>query len=180
MLTSHQTLDMTPIGMIFHIKKTPAETHGQALEMEWELLPKADGPPVHIHPLATETYMVLEGQLEVSIDGQWKTLQQGEELTVNKGVPHTFRNPTHAVSRIYNTHSPGMKFDRYFEALSNIITKTKLSSGHDKKLKMSFEALIYLSMLTKKYKEETVTVNPPNFIVSVLNAIGKMRGFKVS
>lgn len=79
---------MTPIGMIFHIKKTPAETNGQSLEMEWELLPKADGSPVHIHP--------------------------------------------------------------------------------------------FLGMLTKKYKEETVTVNPPNFIVSVLNAIGKMRGFKVS
>lgn len=29
MLTSNQTLDMTPIGMIFHIVKTPAETHGQ-------------------------------------------------------------------------------------------------------------------------------------------------------
>lgn len=145
--------------------------------MEWELLPKADGTPVHIHPFANETYKVLEGQLEVNIDGQWKTLQQGEELTVNKGVPHTFRNPIDGVSRIYNTHSPAMQFDQYFGALSTIVTK--LSSGRKEKLKMNFTAVTYLCMLTKKYKAETVSVNPPNFIVSLLNAIGKMRGLKV-
>lgn len=47
-------------------------------------------------------------------------------------------------------------------------------------MKMNLKAFIYLNMFTKKYKEETVTVNPPNFIVSVLNAIEKMRGIKVS
>jgi hypothetical protein len=31
----------------------------------------------------------------------------------------------------------------------------------------------------KKYKEEIVSVNPPNFIVSVLNRIGKLKGLKV-
>lgn len=177
MLIPNQTLDMTPIGMIFHIVKTPTETNGQILEMEWELLPKAKGTPVHIHPSANETYKVLEGQLEVNIGGQWKTLHQGEELIVNKGMPHTFRNPTDRVSRIYNTHEPAMQFDCYFEALSTIVTK--LSSGTKEKLKMDSTAVTYLCMLMKKYKAEIVSVNPPNFIVSLLNFIGKMRGFKV-
>jgi len=177
MLTSNQTLDMTPIGMIFHIVKTPAETHGQALEMEWELLPKADGTPVHIHPFADESYKVLEGQLEVKINGQWKTLKQGEAFTVNKGVPHTFRNPLDAITRVYNTHSPAMQFDNYFEALSNIVTK--LSSGTKQKLKMNLNAVTHLCMLMKKYKEEMVSVNPPGVIVSLLNGIGKLRGIKV-
>jgi len=34
MLTANQTLDMTPIGMVFHIVKTPIDTNGQALEMD--------------------------------------------------------------------------------------------------------------------------------------------------
>jgi mannose-6-phosphate isomerase-like protein (cupin superfamily) len=177
MLTSNQTLDMTPIGMIFHIAKTPIETNGRTLEIEWELLPKADGTPVHIHPSAKETYQVLEGQLEVNINGQWKTLKQGDVLTVDEGVPHTFRNPLDGVTRIYNTHAPSMRFDHYFEGLSNIVTK--LSSGKKEKLKMNLNAVIHLCMLMKKYKAEIVPVSPPNFIVSLLNSIGKMRGIKV-
>lgn len=41
MLTSQQTLDMTPIGMIFHVAKTADEPNSQSLEMEWELLGKS-------------------------------------------------------------------------------------------------------------------------------------------
>ena len=177
MLVSNQTLDMTPIGMIFRIIKTPEQTNGQALEMEWELLDKADGTPVHIHPSADETYTVLEGQLAVNVDGQWKTLKQGEELTISKGVPHTFRNAIDGRTRVYNTHSPAMQFDHYFEALNNIVTK--LSSGSKEKLKMNLNAITHLSMLMKKYKAEVVSVNPPNFVVSVMNIIGNIRGLKV-
>ena len=177
MLLPNQTIDMTPIGVIFHITKTPEQTNGQSLEMEWELLPKASGTPVHIHPLANETYKVLEGKFEVSINGQWKMLQAGEELTVNKGVPHTFRNPIDGVTRIYNTHSPAMQFDNYFEGLSNIVTK--LSYGSKKKMKMNLNTITHLCMLMKKYKAEIVSVNPPNFVVSIMNVIGKIRGIKV-
>ena len=63
MLTANQTLDMKPIGMVFHIVKTPADTNGRTLEMEWQLMPNASGTPVHIHPTAEESYRVLEGQL---------------------------------------------------------------------------------------------------------------------
>ena len=177
MLTPNQTLDMRPIGLIFHIIKTPEQTNGQSLEMEWELLDKAEGTPVHIHPSANETYKVLEGQLEVSINGHWKMLKEGEELTVIKGVPHTFRNGINGITRVYNIHSPGMHFDNYFEALSNVVAK--LSSGGKEKLKMNLNAITHLSVLMKKYKEEVVSVNPPNFVVSIMNIIGKLRRIKV-
>jgi mannose-6-phosphate isomerase-like protein (cupin superfamily) len=177
MLTSNHILDMTPIGMIYHIMKTPHQTNGQSLEMEWELLPKAGGTPLHIHPTAKETYKVIEGQLEINIDGKWKLLQQGEELTVSEGTPHTFRNPTDNLIRVYNIHSPAMRFDEYFEGLNGIVLK--LSRGSKEKLKMNLNTATHLSMLMKKYKEEIISINPPNFIVSVLNRIGKMRGLKV-
>ena len=34
MLTSNQILDVKPIGMVFQVVKTPADTGGRALEME--------------------------------------------------------------------------------------------------------------------------------------------------
>jgi hypothetical protein len=159
MLTSNQTLDMTPIGGVFRVVKTPQETNGQSLEMEWE------------------TYKVLEGQLELNINGKWKLLQKDEEITVTEGVPHTFRNPTSSVTKVYNIHSPAMCFDAYFEGLNNIVAK--LSHGGKEKIKMNITTAIHLSMLMKKYKEEIVSVNPPNLVVSLLNSIGKIRGIKI-
>jgi mannose-6-phosphate isomerase-like protein (cupin superfamily) len=177
MLTPNQRLDMTPIGAIFYIVKTPKETNGQSLEMEWELLPTSGGTPLHIHPSAKETYKVIEGQLELNIDGKWKILQKGEELTVPEGVPHTFRNPTSSLARVYNIHSPAMAFGEYFEGLHNIVAK--LSKGGKEKIRMNLNTATHLSMLMKKYKKEIVSVNPPNFFVTLLNKIGKIRGIKV-
>jgi quercetin dioxygenase-like cupin family protein len=174
MLAPNQTLDMTSIGMIFHIVKTAQETNGQSLEMEWEVLPKCDGTPVHIHPFADETYQVLEGSLEVQMNGEWKILTQGETMTVPKGASHTFRNLSNNVARVFNTHAPAMKFDSYFEELSNIVNK--LSGGKKDKQKMNLNAIMYMCMLMKKYPAEMVSVNPPPFVVSLMNVIGKLSG----
>ena len=177
MITIHETLDMTPIGMIFHIVKTAAATGGRSLEMEWELLPKADGTPLHIHPAASESYKVLEGELEVNVNGNWQMLKKGEELTVPKGTPHTFRNPANTITRVYNTHAPAMHFDAYFSGLQQIVAKF---AEDNKPLKVNLNVATHLAMLMKKYKAEIVTVNnPPPFMVTLLNAIGKLRGLKV-
>ena len=70
-----------------------------------------------------------------------------------------------------------MRFDDYFEGLSNAVEK--LSNGSKSKLEMDLNVATHLSMLMKKYKEEIVSVNPPNFVVSMLDTIGKIRGLKV-
>jgi mannose-6-phosphate isomerase-like protein (cupin superfamily) len=177
MISTKQVLDITPIGMILHIVKTGAETNGQTLEMEWELLPFQSGTPVHLHPFAEEHYKILEGKMEVNINGNRQLLQAGDALTVPKGTSHTFRNPGNNVTRVYNIHSPAMRFDEYFQGLHNIVTK--LSSGKNEKLKMNLDVAMHMSVLMKKYPEEIVSVKPPNFIVSILNGIGKLRGIKV-
>jgi quercetin dioxygenase-like cupin family protein len=177
MLHTNQILDMTPIGMIFRIAKTPGDTAGSSLEMEWTLLPRADGTPIHTHPTAKETYTVLEGELEINIRGKWQRLQPGQTATVPEGTPHTFRNPCDRPARVYNSHSPALRFDEYFEGLNATIDK--LSKGSRQPLKMNLNTATHLSMLMKKYSKEIVPVNPPGFIVSLLNASGKIRRIKV-
>src|SRR3990170_36167 len=96
MLQAGDVLDLTPIGAVFRIKKTAAETGGRSFEMEWELAPQTGGTPIHIHPQALESYEVLHGELDIYVDGRWKTLSSGEKLAVAPGVPHTFRNGSQA------------------------------------------------------------------------------------
>lgn len=170
------TLDMSPIGMIFYVLKASDYTDGQRLEMEWKLLPKADGTPLHIHPAAAESYSVLEGELEVNLNGKWQTLTIGQSLTVPPGTAHTFRNKSDGITRIYNTHHPAMQFDKFFAGLCKVVNKHAKS---DEKMKMDFGVIMDLSMLMKKYKNEMVSVKPPNFIVSILNIVGKIAGKRI-
>ena len=161
-------------GQKFIIKKTAIESSGQSLEMEWELEPQTGGPPIHIHPHATESYEVLQGKFDAYVNGVWKTLSVGEKVAVEKGVPHTYRNASHETTRVYNTHQPAMKFGEYFEGLHTLATSDVFKSNQ-----MTLKAILYLSVLTTKHKDETRLVSPPYVITQAFGFIGRVLGYKV-
>lgn len=174
MLKVGDVLDLGPLGTKFLIKKTAAETNGQSFEMEWELSPQTGGTPVHIHPYAIETYEVLHGKFDVYVKGNWQTLSAGDKVTVEKGVPHTFRNASDQTTQVYNTHQPAMKFDQYFEGLYKLA-----NSGVIKSDQMTFKAILYLSVLMTSFKDEIRSVKPPSAVMQVFGLIGRLLGFRV-
>jgi mannose-6-phosphate isomerase-like protein (cupin superfamily) len=168
-------LDLSPIGAIFHIKKTAAETQGRSFEMEWELAPQTGGTPIHIHPHATESYEVIEGELDLYVDGTWRTLSAGEKAAVDPGVAHTFRNASNAPTRVYNTHAPAMKFGEYFEGLHRIVRSGAISAG-----RITPKAILYMSVLMTSFKDEIRTVNPPHAVTRVFALVGRLMGYRMS
>jgi hypothetical protein len=58
------------------------------------LAPDASGPPPHIHTDETEYFRSVEGELTLIRDGEPHRLGPGEELTIQPGEAHTFRNDT--------------------------------------------------------------------------------------
>ena len=173
MLRVGDVLDLTPIGAVFRIKKTAAETEGRSFEMEWELAPETGGTPVHIHPHAVETYEVLQGELDLFIAGIWRTLGPGEKVVVNPGVPHTFRNASQVAARVYNTHEPAMRFDEYFEGLERIVNSAVPPDG-----KVTPKAILYLSVLMNSFKDEIRSVQPPYIVTRIFAALGKLLGYQ--
>jgi mannose-6-phosphate isomerase-like protein (cupin superfamily) len=169
---SGDRLDLSPIGAIFHVLKTGDDTNGAALEMEWELAPHASGTPVHVHPHATESYDVIDGRLDVLIDGKWRTLSRGESASVPPGVPHTFRNPDAAVSRVRNTHAPAMRFGEYFGTIGRIVESGAVE--HDR---MTPKAMLYLAAVMMRFKPEIVSVRPPHLVIAVSAAVAKLLGY---
>ena len=175
MLKIGDVLDLGPLGARFAIKKTASDTDGESFDMEWELDPKTGGTPVHIHPHATESYEVLEGDFDVFVDGKWQTLSQGESASVEAGIPHTFRNTSSSTTRVYNKHQPAQKFDEYFEGLSMLVERGIITSDQ-----MTPKAILYLAVLMTTYKEEIVSVSPPDVIMKILGFIGRLFGYKIS
>lgn len=170
-----EVLDLTPIGAVFHIKRTARETQGGSFEMEWELAPHTGGTPVHVHPRATESYEVLEGKLDLYVNGTWRTLSAGEKATVDPGVAHTFRNVSDSRTRVYNTHAPAMRFGEYFEALHRVVNSGTIRDG-----RLTPKAILHLSVLMTSFTDEIRSVSPPHAVMSVLALLGKALGYRLA
>jgi quercetin dioxygenase-like cupin family protein len=174
MLRAGDILDLGPLGAKFFIKKTAAESEGRSFEMEWELGPETGGTPIHVHPHARETYEVLEGKFDLYVDGGWQTLSAGESLGVEPGAPHTFRNSSADVVRVYNTHEPAMRFDQYFEGLSRLTNRGIISAR-----RITPKALVHLAMLMTSYEEEIISVKPPQLLMRIFGRIGRSLGYRI-
>src|SRR4051812_2241534 len=85
-------LDFGASGMWWEITRSTADTSGEYFEAINVINANFDGPPLHIHPTAHESYAVVEGTLDVCINGTWRTLSRGESSTVPPGTSHTLRN----------------------------------------------------------------------------------------
>jgi quercetin dioxygenase-like cupin family protein len=170
-LKAGDALDLAPMGFSLLIMKTAADG-AESFEMEMVLAPKSGGTPIHVHPSAIETYEVLAGSFEVYIDGAWKTVKTGEKLGVPRGMPHSFRNPTADTARVYNTHKPALRFDRYFEGLWRIA-----QSGMVKPGVKNWQTLLALSALLRAFPSEIRSVSPPNFVVQAVGTFGDWLGY---
>jgi len=73
--------------------------------------PAAAGPPPHVHPWE-EIYVVLSGQLEVSVDGETRALSAGDIAHVPANVKHAYRNLTEAHFLTIVTKGNAAKFFR--------------------------------------------------------------------
>ena len=95
--------------------RSNADTDGAFVEMEWVLPPGAFAPPPHRHPTQVEEYEILEGRLEIAIDGQWREFGPGESAAVPVNADHTFRVIGEQPVRVHNFHRPGSHFDEFIE-----------------------------------------------------------------
>ena len=177
MAKKDQVLDMLPIGMIFHVVKSKTDTNGKSLDLKWELLPQCNmkDPLYHIHPEAIETYHVLEGEMEFYVKDKWIKAVKGDKLTVEKGVTHTFRNPTSSIVEVYNTHEPAFDMESYFEDVCKVVHLA--SNNRTKPVNMkNLKTLFLLGVLMNNYRKEIIAVNPPDFLVRNIGMIGKFIG----
>jgi quercetin dioxygenase-like cupin family protein len=68
---------------------------GSSMEIFDTSGPAGSGPPPHHHPWE-EIYVVLDGELEVTVDGEAHVLEKGGVAHVAAGSVHGYRNVTDA------------------------------------------------------------------------------------
>jgi mannose-6-phosphate isomerase-like protein (cupin superfamily) len=169
-------LDFHPgMEMRWEITRSAADTGGELLEATNWLDPEMPGPPVHVHPTADDCFEVIEGALDVCVDGEWRTLRAGESGTAPAGVPHTLRNATKEPVRIVNIHRPALQFESFFREMHALVREGKIKHLPPKDPRSA----IYAAMLFGKYPDEIRLTKPLNGVFRALALVGKALGFKL-
>ncbi|MDQ4076143.1 MAG: cupin domain-containing protein [Chloroflexota bacterium] len=174
MLRTGDILDLGPLETQLIIKKTAVETDGQSFEMEMVVGPQNPGPPLHTHPHAAEVYEVLDGEIELNVDGAWQTYSAGEKAVIAKGIPHTYRNASLEPVRVYNKHQPAMQFSDYFETMRKVANSEAVTAQPT-----SFKALLHFAVMMTSYPEEIRSVAPPYPVMRLFGWIGQLLGYRV-
>jgi quercetin dioxygenase-like cupin family protein len=90
--------------------------------------------PVHVHPSQDEFILVLEGELELKLDGVWTKAKEGDLVRMPRGVPHGYFNKSDMPARALFWVSPAGKLEALFDALhdlDDIPRVLQLSADHE-------------------------------------------------
>lgn len=146
------------------------ETGGEFVEMEFALPLDAFAPPRHRHPTQEESYEVLEGSIEVMIEGGWQRLVTGESATVPVNANHTFRLAGEP-ARFRNVHRAGGRFDEFIERQHRFVTSDRYRG-----IKHPSSALM-MAGAWYEHRDLLVPTNPAlRAAVAVLGPIANRRG----
>lgn len=169
--TTDRILDFGQVFGRWEITRTTADTNGELLEVRVEAMP-GNGPPLHVHDHAEESYEVLSGEMEVCVNGAWRTLAPGQKVTVPRGVPHTLRNS--APVTLVNIHQPALDFERFFRRFHRLTTEAGVTVPP-----RSLRSAILVGMLFTEHAHENVTVKPPQAVMRALAALGRLLGYRL-
>jgi quercetin dioxygenase-like cupin family protein len=163
-----------PGGARVVITRSTADTGGERVEMEFSLPPGGSGPPLHFHPAQEEQWHVLSGTLTAHLDGDWRTLDEGESVTIPPGRRHTFRNRSEQVVRVRDVHVPALDFQAYMEQLSSLTETGKVTSLARP------SSLIHLAMVVHAHRPMQLTASRLQRAgESVLASLGKLLGYRI-
>ena len=161
-----------PDGSVYEVTSAAKDSDGQSVGMNFILPPGATPPLPHVHPSQTESFRVVEGPFELMIDGDWRTLEDGEEASVPPGVLHTFRNKSGETRIVHSIHSPAGRFEDFIEQLCRLLPARGIKSGKDPRVP------IYISMVWLEYGDTLRTGRDrERFAVNVAARLGRLLGF---
>jgi quercetin dioxygenase-like cupin family protein len=93
---------------------------GDLTVTENELEPGTEPGDPHYHANHTDSFYVLEGELEFRIDGRTVRATAGTLVVAPRGAVHAFPVAIGSRARFLNIHTPNLDFDGYLRKLNEM------------------------------------------------------------
>ena len=99
------------------VRVPPRQSNGHLLVVDLYVRPGGAVAGEHVHPVATETFTVVRGELGVRHDGRELRTRPGTRLRVPPGVAHDFWNDGAEEARVVVEVQPGERFAQLIRQL---------------------------------------------------------------
>jgi len=97
---------------------TGDSTRGEFGLYRWTFGPNRTGPDPHFHRSISESFFILDGEVELYTGERWTTARAGDFLFVPEGGIHGFRGINPASMLLL--FAPGAPREEYFETLAKV------------------------------------------------------------
>ena len=162
-------------GQSIRFLQTSCDTEGQLLEMESTFAPHSVEPLLHYHPKQHETFTVLEGSLQVRMNGEIRVLMEGATLEIPANTPHSMWNSSCVKTVVNWKVEPALSTEYFLETGMGLAVQGKVN-------KKGVPCLLQAVLLSEKYKHVFRLAKGPyvvqRAIFKILSPMAKWRGYK--
>jgi quercetin dioxygenase-like cupin family protein len=171
----NQVIENKTIGDKVKFLVTGAESKGELLRAELWVKPSGEGPPLHYHPVQTETFKIIKGEMNLTCDGKEMVLKAGESFTVPPNTPHKFWNGSKAEAVAIVDLIPALKTEYFIETMYSLDVQGKTK-------KDGLPNMLQFSAILNECYGELFVVGPPipaqKFMAKVIGGFAKLIGYR--
>jgi len=137
-------------GDTYTITVAGKETNGRFCVIDMHV-PPGGGPPPHRHEFE-ETFILLDGEMQITFRGQKSTLHAGDTVNVPSNAPHQFHNASSKPVRMICICSPAGNDEFFLEVGVPVPTRTTPPPRLD--VEQMVEFLEKVKAIAPKYRTE--------------------------
>ena len=143
-----QTLENPITGERFTFTDTAATTDGELLAFDLALSPGGAVPIAHVHPIQTERFEVLEGQMRFRVGLRTRLAGPGDVVEVAPGVIHSFANAGEEEARLHVEVHPALAME---QMLAEVVALAEAGRMTERGMPRN---LLDLAVLAREYDQE--------------------------
>ena len=144
------TLHIGLVGDTYTITVAGKDTNGRFCVIDM-YVPPGGGPPPHRHEFE-ETFILLEGEMQIIFRGQASTLRAGDTVNIPSNAPHQFHNASSNPARMICVCSPAGNDKFFMEVGVPVATRTTPPPSLDEKQMAEF--LEKTKIIASRYRTE--------------------------
>ena len=148
-------------GQDIRFIRTSKDTNGEILEMESTYRAHSKAPAAHYHPYQEEDFVVVTGEVTVSIRGQLKVLRQGDKLNIPPNTVHSMWNESDSVAVVNWKVQPAMNTEFLLEMVNGL-------AGDGKTNAAGMPNILQVALMVNNFTDEFRLSKPPFIIQKIL------------
>ena len=162
-------------GQDFKFLQTSGDTQGKLLEMESTFNSRTIEPPPHYHPEQEEDFTILEGELQVKINGEKRILKKGDLLHIPAGTIHSMWSEYNGKTIVNWVIRPALNSEYFFETAVGLANSGKTN-------KKGMPGILQGSLMALHFHSVFRLAKPPmviqKILFSILAPIARMFGYR--